>query len=273
MNLHQLSITSRLIASGAIILFLLTITMIISINLASNIQEKFFLMFDDRYTKLELIDSIDDHTSKVAEQFMEIILSKNLSRIDSLFKNIHDERNMILKELTDLSQITITERGQKLLDNLRNGYNRCEPLEKRLLAAINENRLNQEYQVLFQDIKQQHLQCEKDLTQLLEFQRTRMQEIILEIDNTKYRNMLVVITLSLLVFIITSALIAWIIVTINKPIREISIFLNSVSQGRIPAPLTESWEGEFDNIRKDINSMTKAIQALYLIDEKTKSNI
>ncbi|CAK0767949.1 hypothetical protein CCP3SC5AM1_530011 [Gammaproteobacteria bacterium] len=274
-KIRKIKISSRLLFVGGVILILFAITITIGIITTNYANQKFFFMFEDRYKKVEIINNIDDHASKVAEQFMEIFLIREPSRVDAILNDMHTERNMILEELTELGEITRTERGLKLLANVRNSYAKCPSLETSFMQAIKENRLDKENenQLLFNNIKQHHLQCEMDLKRLLEFQRTRVKEIILEIEYTQHKNVIIIGILSFLVSMIIIAMISWIIFTIKRPVRDISIFVERITQGEIPDPLMESWDGEFDDIRKNINAMCEAIRALYMIDKYAKDSL
>lgn len=101
----------------------------------------------------------------------------------------------------------------------------------------------------------------------MEFQRSRINEIITEIKNDEQRNIVIIMLLSSWVVIIIVSLILWLIMTINQPIQQIAIFVEKISCGDLPEPLDELWEGELDGIRKNINVMREAIQALYTIDK------
>lgn len=165
-KLRRIKISTRLIFVGLVILTLFTLTISIGIINADAIYKKFFILLEDRYKKIELIDSIDDHASKIAEQFIEILLIKDISKLESVFNNIHAERNVILQKISDLEAITRTKHGLELLNTVRNSYDKCPDIEQSLIQAIKENRIDSEKELLFSNVKQHHLKCESDLNQL-----------------------------------------------------------------------------------------------------------
>lgn len=266
-KIRKIKIYKRLVWSGGIIVTLVLISAIIGIISIYNVNQKFSLMLEDRYKKIEIISDINDQGNKIAEQFMEILLTRDPAKIESVFKNIYTNRNIILEKLHQLEGITYTDRGIKLLNNLRQSYNNCSSIENSFMQAVNENRLDKEAEHLFHNIKIQRLQCELNLKRLLEFQKIRMEEITTEIEYMLHNNMIIIGILGILISIIIVAIIWWIIFAIKTPVQKITTFVARINQGEIPAPLTESWEGEFDSIRKDINVMREAIYALYILDK------
>jgi len=132
----------------------------------NSIYQQIFDLFDDRYKKIELINSIKEHSNKVAENFLEILINNNTSlKVKSIFKDIHNvndinnERNKILNEMEELQKITRTERGLELLKIVTDSYNKYLELQDYLIKAINNGTLINETQQLFNDIQEHHLQC------------------------------------------------------------------------------------------------------------------
>ena len=70
------------------------------------------------------------------------------------------------------------------------------------------------------------------------------------------------ITVAILLFFIA----LWIVPSINKPIREISRFVGSIGHGKVPDPMDGEWAGEFEDIRRHLNIMSEAINALFTLD-------
>ena len=165
-KINLINISSRLIFVGITLTILFISIIFIGFISTNSIYQQIFDLFDDRYKKIELINSIKEHSNKVAENFLEILINNNTSlKVKSIFKDIHNvndinnERNKILNEMEELQKITRTERGLELLKIVTDSYNKYLELQDYLIKAINNGTLINETQQLFNDIQEHHLQC------------------------------------------------------------------------------------------------------------------
>ncbi len=263
---HTLKISTRLWILGGVIVLFSVVILFLGVVRTNAVFHQFGNLLTERYAKLERVTEIDHHNHRILGELAGAMLVNDVQNQAQALAEVEKEASLAAERLDALSALIATKRGRELFLGVADA-------EQRFLSLARKAGLN--YKVngvdglkpLYGDVWEADLRCDAKLETMIAYQKERLRNTEIDVEEVKSRSTLLVSFLSLAVLVVVMVLFLWIVSSINRPLLRLSLFVKEVAEGRVPQPINEKWDGEFDALRKHINIMSEAINALFVLDK------
>ncbi len=262
-KLRKTSISRRFSIGITAVVVLLLVTTAIRVIYPIHIYTTIGSEIREREEKIALISAVGDHIDAIVTSILMLHLVSSEERTHFL-DTIKQDADRIEGNFAFLKAIVRTQKGTHLLTELVDLYHDRATGIAFFVDA--EKNASTTYVLPIHDIIHLSARYHAQVQQFVEYQQHAEYNIQRLAENTMYLTIFYEIIVNLLVAILLGFVAWWIIPNINKPIRKISQFVETISHGKVPEPMVGEWAGEFEDIRKHINNMSEAINALFTLD-------
>ncbi|CAK0745569.1 methyl-accepting chemotaxis protein [Gammaproteobacteria bacterium] len=259
---QQMRIGVRLWGGFGLILALLVLVAGLGIHDLDLVQDAIDKIVKDRYPKTVVANDISNQINLVARKLRNVLILKDPERTKPELEVVLEARKTVSEKLEFLKNTLRSEKGKELLGNITNNRKVYIVAQDKFIEMAQNSRWDDAIKLMYGEMRSLQTAYDSSIDALVAYQGKMMEEAGASAEEIQNQGIRFLLSIAGGTIIFGLGLAFWIGISVTRPLGKAVTLIERVGGGDIPAPVQETWPGEFDDICKSLNSAGAAIHAL-----------
>ncbi len=242
------------------------------------VQDKVDLVVKEIVPGTVLANKIGNQIDDTSRFSRDTLILENPERVKQAIDSILETRQSTNQTLDTIESIVKSAEGKKVITKMRNDRNAYLAAQDRFLGMVQNGQLEDAAKQLYGEVTQLQKPYEEDGDALIAHQQKAMNQAGEDATAIQDRGILLLFSVGGVAFVLAVGMGFWIGMSVTQPLRKALVIVEQLGRGEILDPVQETWQGEFDGIRKSLNDASLSIHTLisdmnYMSSEHEKGDI
>ncbi|MCX8028051.1 MAG: methyl-accepting chemotaxis protein [Thermodesulfovibrionales bacterium] len=267
---RNLTIGKKLAFGFGIVILLLVIISSFTLYSISSTNTKVHHL-DDGVDMILYASEIQREVNAIHLKVRKMMLLDDVSKRQTIFKEIEEHRKYYRKRLEELEKLTTTQEGKEKIKNLVNASNETRDANNKSIQLSLAGKNQEAIELYLKEVEAKAGNREKALEELVQFYYKDANKQVVEIHEILHYESIILVVLvcaSVLFAILFSIFISK---SIRKPVTELNEILKKVADGDLTVDIKILTKDEIGMISRSVNDAIKSIKTL-IAESKTISS-
>ncbi|WP_343653677.1 methyl-accepting chemotaxis protein [Herbaspirillum sp.] len=262
MKFKDIKISVRLAACFAILIGVMCLITGVGMQSLSSISKASKLVVEDRYVKIALVMEIRENVNSAARNLRNALLARNLEEATRYLDRGAANSAKTTEALGQVEKMISTARGKELMKAIQDARAAYNGPRDKLRELIRQQKKEEATELLFKEVIPAQDHYFEVLNQFVGFQKTLMDESVVEGQNTTGAAIALMLELSGAA-IILCVIAAWLVTrSITRPLNEAVSVASAVAQGDLTVQIATTSKDETGMLLASLKEMNQNLHRI-----------
>lgn len=254
-----MSIRKKLYSAFFILIAFIAIITITGFTQLYSIRNTYNQILDEQVAKVSEIKEVQYASAMQGLYMRSYALNPEQGTLD----NLKEEQDIISKKIEDLTPKFQTEQMKKELQNIQPNQEKFLTSAQSVVDMVNKNKLDKAIDIMKNESRPANEAILASINKIVDYQTAQMNSGKQDAEAKAYKGIMIMITVSLIAFIVAVVSGLYITRKITKPVIALKEAAATIAQGDLSEPdIIVNSRDEIHSLAQSFNTMKRSLQSL-----------
>ena len=262
MNIKNIKISVRLASCFGILVAVMCLITGVGMQSLHSISNASRVVVEDRYVKIALVMEIRENVNSAARNLRNALLGRNPEESKRYLDRGAANSASTTEAMNRIEKMITNARGKELFKAIQDARAAYSPSRDKLRELISQQKKEEATEVLFNEVIPKQDRYFEVLDNFVAFQKTLMQESVVEGQQTSDSAIALMLELSAVAILLCVLAAWWVTRSITRPLNEAVDVASAVAQGDLTIQIGETTRDETGKLLASLKAMNQNLHRI-----------